>query len=351
MPSIREVAKAAGVSIATVSRVINGNGSVAPELKNQVLAAIDRCDYLPSVGRRTCDSVALLYAGQFSPGSPYDSACIEGMINVMRKGNYDLTVVDMARDKLPDESYRQFFARKGICGAIVRSTAADRAVLIRMAQEPFPLVVLGDHFDHPKLPFVYASSRNASREAMEHLISLGHRNIAFAASDCEDGDHGDRYAAYCEVMEKTGLYQHELACRIPPHRMDGAQLLRKLMAMPNPPTGVFAADPFIAIGLINEAHSLGIKVPNELSIVGFDDTDTRTLLYPRMTSICQDSVLLGSVAFECLEQLVRGEPLPSKSTLVQSAWLEINSTTAPPPSERFRVLTNGLRLPTLEKVH
>ena len=349
MPSIREVAKEAGVSIATVSRVINGNGSVALDLKNQVLAAIDRCDYLPSVGRRTCDSVALLYAGPFTPGSPYDSACIEGMINVMRKSGHDMLVIDLVRDKLPDESFRQFFARKGICGAIVRSTAMERAIVTRMAQEPFPLVVLGDHFDHPRLPFVYASSRNASREAMEHLISLGHRNIAFAASDCDDGDHGDRFAAYCEVMQESGLFKEDLVCRIPPHRMDGAQLLRKLMAMPNPPTGVFAADPFIAIGLINEAHCLGLKVPSELSIVGFDDTDTRSLLYPRMTAICQDSLLLGSAAFECVVQLIRGVPLPANSNYVQSAWLEINSTTAPPPSERFRVLTNGMRLPALEK--
>ncbi|MDZ4655974.1 MAG: LacI family DNA-binding transcriptional regulator [Bythopirellula sp.] len=350
MPSIREVAKEAGVSIATVSRVINGNGSVALDLKNQVLAAIDRCDYLPSVGRRTCDSVALVYAGQFSPGSPYDSACIEGMINVMRKSGHDLVVIDLVRDKLPDENYRQFFARKGICGAIVRSTASDREVLTKMALEPFPLVVLGDHFEHPTLPFVYASSRNASREAMEHLISLGHRNIAFAASDCEDGDHGDRFAAYCDVMKTAGLFKEEVISRIPPHRMDGAQLLRKLMAMPNPPTGVFAADPFIAIGLINEAHSLGIKVPSELSIVGFDDTDTRSLLYPRMTAICQDSFLLGSVAFECVVQLIKGDSHLVKASYVQTAWLEINSTTAPPPAERFRVLTNGLRLPTLGKV-
>jgi DNA-binding LacI/PurR family transcriptional regulator len=349
MPSIREVAREAGVSIATVSRVINGNSSVAPDLKNQVLAAIDRCDYLPSVGRRTCDSVALVYVGPFTPESPYDSACIAGIINTMRKGNNDLAVIDMARDKLPDESFRQFFARKGICGAIVRSTAADRAILTRMAQEPFPLVVLGDHFDHPKLPFVYASSRNASRESLEHLVSLGHRNIAFAASDCEDGDHGDRYASYCEVMQAADLFQEELVCRIPPHRMDGAQLLRKLMAMPNPPTGVFAADPFIAVGLINEAHSLGIKVPTELSIVGFDDTDTRTLLYPRMTAVCQDSVLLGRVAFDCVSRLIQGEALSNRANFVQSAWLEINSTTAPPPAEHFRVLTNGMRLPVLGK--
>ena len=106
------------------------------------------------------------------------------------------------------------------------------------------------------------------------------------------------------------MYKDDLVSRIPPHRMDGAQLLRKLMAMPNPPTGVFAADPFIAIGLINEAHCLGIKVPAELSIVGFDDTDTRSLLYPRMTAICQDSLHLGSVAFDCVVSWFVGRRWP-----------------------------------------
>ena len=173
MASIRQVAQEAGVSISTVSRVINGNNSVAPRLRNQVLAAISRCDYAPAVGRRTSDCVALVYAGYFTPGSPYDAACIDGMVESMHTSPFDLRIVDLRRDKLDDESFRQFFARKGIGGAVVRCTAAERELVAKMAGEGLPLVVLGDHFDHPTLPFVYASSRDASCEAVEHLVSLG----------------------------------------------------------------------------------------------------------------------------------------------------------------------------------
>lgn len=345
MPSIREVAKHAGVSISTVSRVINGNSSVAPPLRNKVLAAIDRCDYLPAVGRKATDAVALVYAGPFTPGSPYDSATIDGMVEVMRDSPYDLTIVDMRRDKLEHESYRQFFARKGMIGAIVRSTAVDRPLINRMAEELTPIVVLGDHFDHPRLSFVYASSFDASVEAVEHLISLEHRRIAFAACERDDGDHNDRFQAYCQVMQRANLWDPSLVFRIPPHRADGAQLLRRLMAMPFPPSGLFVADPYIAVGVVNEAHHLGIKFPQDLSLVGFDDTDTRSSVYPRMTAVCQDSRVLGRVAFETLLKTIAGGAPIERTDSRCKAWLEINATTGPAPGQVTRVLTHGVRLP------
>ena len=86
----------------------------------------------------------------------------------------------------------------------------------------------------------------------------------------------------------------DLVGRIPPHRMDGEKLIRNLMGMPDRPTAVFIADPLVAVGAINEAHKMGVKIPEDLSIVGFDDTDMRSLIYPKMTAICQDSRHAGA---------------------------------------------------------
>lgn len=345
MASIREVAKEAGVSIATVSRVMNGHVSVAPHLRQQVLEAVSRCDYLPAVGVRTQTAVALVYTGPFTPGSPYDSACIEGMVDAMRQTRYDLTIVDLRRDKLPNETYRQFFARKCVAGAILRSTAAERRVIEEMATENLPVVVLGDHFEHPTLPFIFAESASASRQAIEHLLSLGHTRIAFAACEREDGDHRDRFEAYRSTLEARGLMHPDLVGRIPPHRMDGERLIRNLMGMPNRPTAVFIADPLVAVGAINEGHKMGVKIPDDLSIVGFDDTDIRTLTYPKMTAICQDSRLLGQRAFErVVGMLGLEETQQSFSRVDHAAWLEINETTAPPPEVAYHVLPNRTRL-------
>jgi DNA-binding LacI/PurR family transcriptional regulator len=206
---------------------------------------------------------------------------------------------------------------------------------------------LGDHFSLEGMPFVYAESASASRQAMEHLLSLGHTRIAFAACEREDGDHGDRYDAYRSTLESRGLLHPSLVGRIPPHRLDGAKLVRNLMGMPNRPTAVFIADPLVAVGAINEAHNMGVKIPDELSIIGFDDTDMRSLVYPRMTAVCQDSKHLGQAAFEQVLRLVSGEPAAANGLgrPKPSAWLEINETTAPPPEAPSHVLPNRTRLP------
>src|SRR6201990_2889202 len=107
MTSIRRVAQKAGVSIATVSRVVNGSTAVAPELRDRVLEAVSRCGYSPTVGRRSTASIALVYTGPFSVGSPYDAACIEGIVNAMLESDFDLKITHLRRDKAPDETYSQ----------------------------------------------------------------------------------------------------------------------------------------------------------------------------------------------------------------------------------------------------
>ena len=348
MPSIREVARTAGVSIATVSRVMNGTDSVAPHLQQKVKQAIEVCDYSPKTGRRAVDAIALIYAGPFTAGSPYDSACIEGMVEAMRESEFDLTLVDLRRDLVPHETLRQFFSRKGIHGAIVRATASERSQLTAFAKEGLPLVVLGDHFECDELSFVYASSGEASRDAIRHLVSLGHQRIAFAASECDDGDHADRLSAYRDVLRESDLLDEALICRLPPHRFDGAQMFRNLIGIPDRPTALFVADPLVAVGVINEAHRMGVGIPDELSIIGFDDTDMRTLVYPQMSAVCQDSRELGRAAFERVLALAsdgKAAGQPDKLTSYR-AWLDLGHTTGPPPTTAERILPTGARLPS-----
>jgi DNA-binding LacI/PurR family transcriptional regulator len=344
MSSIRLVAEQAGVSIATVSRVINGRSNVAPELRERVLDAVNKCGYAPTVGRRGEASIALVYAGPLTLGSPYDAACLDGLVTAMLETDFDFKIINLRRDKSPDESFSQFFMRKGVRGAIVRCTSADRDVPHQLATEGFPAVVLGDHFSDPNLLFAYNDSRAASIEGVEHLISLGHVRIAFAASDHDDGDHIDRLDAYRETLTAHRLFDEKLVYRIPPHRLDGAKLLRKMMSMPHPPTAIFIADPLAAEGTINEAHRLGVQIPSDLSVLGFDDTGTRNAVYPRMTAICQDSRELGRLAFELLARRCSENGSMDRSHACGQAWLEINHTTGSAPEKRVRILPNGDRL-------
>ncbi len=345
MASIRQVAKEAGVSIATVSRVMNGVNSVDPNLRSQVLRAVESCDYSPGVGRRSLESIALLYVGPFTVGGPYDSACIEGMVEAMRTSSFDLTILDIHRDKSKQETLRQFFARKGVRGAVIRSTAVQRDFVIELAEERLPMVVLGDHFECEKISFVYADSKVASREAVEHLVALGHKRIAFAACEREDGDHLDRLNSYREVLTEHNLLDESLVSRVPPQRLDGAQLLRNLLGKPNRPTAMYIADPLVAIGAINEAHRMGISIPDDLSIVGFDDNDLRDMVHPRMSAVCQDSRLLGKMAFEEVIRITSQPTGQHPKSEAQPAWLEIGNSSAPPPNEPGKILPTGTRVP------
>jgi len=342
MTSIRRVAQKAGVSIATVSRVVNGSTAVAPELRDRVLEAVSRCGYAPTVGRRSSASIALVYTGPFSVGSPYDAACLDGIVSAMLESDYDLKITHVRRDKSPQETYSQFFFRKGIRGAIIRSTSADRDVARLIGDEGFPAVVLGDRFEHRRLAFAYNESGAASGEGVEHLLSLGHRRIAFAANDTDDGDHIDRVEAYRETMSKHGLYNPQLEFRVPAHRLDGAQLMRKMMSISAPPSAVFIADPLTACGAINEARRLRLRIPEELSILGFDDSDSRFSVEPTMTAICQNSRELGRSAFEMLLQ--RCDRSGEWQGGVGQAWLEINHTTARVPAQIVRIMPNGERM-------
>lgn len=348
MSTIRKVAHRAGVSIATVSRVVNGSTVVAPELRDRVMDAVNQCGYSPAVGRRSSASIGLVYTGPFSIGSPYDAACLDGIVTAMVDSEFDLKIVNLRRDMSPDDTYSQFFFRKGIRGAILRSTAADRDVARAIGDEGFPAVVLGDHFDHPGLSFAYNESRTASAEGVEHLVSLGHRRIAIAANDTDDGDHLDRLEAYRQTLRNCSLYDEQLEFRVPAHRLDGAQLLRKMMSLAVPPTAVFIADPLTASGAINEAHKMGLRIPDELSVLGFDDTDSRYQVYPAMTAVCQDSRELGRTAFELLLRL-SGMQRDERSAVASAnvlgrAWLEINHTTGRAASGPIRVLPSGQRL-------
>jgi LacI family transcriptional regulator len=347
MTTIRKVAQQAGVSIATVSRVVNGSSAVAPELRDRVLDAVSQCGYSPTVGRRSAASIALVYSGPFSIGSPYDAACIDGVVSAMLESDYDINIINLRRDKCISETYSQFFFRKGIRGAILRSTYADREIAKAIADEGFPAVVLGDHFDHPRLAFAYNESRTASSEGVEHLTSLGHKRIAFAANETDDGDHIDRLEAYRNTLISVGLYDPQLEFRVPAHRLDGGQLMRKMMSISSPPTAVFIADPLIADGAINEAHKIGLRIPDELSILGFDDTDTRNAVFPTMTAVCQDSRGLGRSAYELLLRHCCLQPEERETVVLGSAWLEINHSTGRAPARSIRVLPSGERLESM----
>lgn len=344
MATIRAVASEADVSIATVSRVLNNNGTVSPNIRERVLEAANRLRY--GGARRTISNyIALAYTGRSSLASPYDVAILEGMGKAIAETDFDLVILPINEDRRPSESAAHFMARKGIRAAVLRTTADTRNTCIELAKDRFPSIVVGDCFtDHPEISFVCADSRPSSHQAVEHLISLGHRRIAIVISHVPDHDHQDRLAAYEQALGEHNIeIDPKLIHRVWAMRPNGAQVIRSLMSMRDRPTAIFIADPLVAVGAINQAHEMGVKIPDDVSIVGFDDADTRNNVYPKMSAVCQDAKQLGYEAAKALAQGVVENAMPPLR-MACPTWMELHGTVGQPPISAERVLPDGSRL-------
>jgi DNA-binding LacI/PurR family transcriptional regulator len=332
MPSVREIARQVGVSPATVSRVINNRANVTPALRRKILGAVNRSRYIPRVGLRSTANIALVYTGESSLGCPFDAALLYGMTSPLEERGFDLAVLNLGRLRAAgDHDFSHLFMLKGVRGVVLRTDAKTRNVCEQIAAEGFPAVVVGDRFDNPTVSYVYCESRESSREAVQHLLDLGHQRIGLCINVVEDSDHADRLAGYRQALQSGGIEPDErLVFRVAARRESGMQVIRRIRAMPDRPTALYIADPMTAVGAMGEAQEMGLRVPQDLSIVGFDDSEVRFVVHPQMTAVCQDAVAMGREAFAALDQLIRGTGQTDSVRLALPTTFEVHGSTAAP---------------------
>ncbi len=341
MASVRQIAEQAGVSISTVSRVLNNDPAVNPDTRDKVLSAANRWGYVPTIGRRVTTYIGFAYTGRRTISAPFDSAVLDGVARGADDCRLDLVVLNIHRDKQPDETYTQFFMRKGVRGVILRTTAEARDVCTAIAEEGFPHVVVSDRFDTPAVNYIDGESQADTIRALEYLIALGHRRIAFAMHSIPDCDHLDRFAGYKQALAAHGIpFDERLIFRHPINLAAGATILKLTRSMPERPTAVFFADPLLAVGAVQKAHELGVRIPDDLSIIGFDDADMRYAVYPTLTAVCQDAAKLGFQATTWLGHLLSGSG-PQHFHRTIPTFFEINRSTAAPPRESGAPGGNG----------
>ncbi len=333
MSSVRVIAREAGVSIATVSRVLNNHPRVSAEVRDRVLAAANEQRYVSKVGKRSTANIGLLYTGELSIGSPFDAQLMWGMSGGLEQYDYDLMLLDAKRSMQSGETYSQMLMRKGVRGVVLRTTLATRNVCLAIADEGFPAVVIGDRFDHDAVRFIYSDSREPSREAIEHLVGLGHTRIGICLNNIADSDHADRLEGYHQALADHGMTRdRKLVFYVPAHRPGGAQLIRRVAAMSDRPTALYITDPATSAGAFKEARALGLRIPEDLSVIGFDDGDNRFDVHPEMSAVCQDTAALGREALAAVHEVIRGgddQPVAIRKAL--RAWFEVHGSTAPPP--------------------
>ncbi len=307
--SVRKLADRLGVSVATVSRALNNHPEVSSRTRARVLAMADETGYMPRIGQRMADVIGLVYPSEpvrSSLGS-FEAAILDGILGGVNEHQFDVMIINLQRDMSPDESYTQFFRRKGVRGVIIRSVDPTLSFYREIARERFPSVLVADRSDDQNVNYIYSDSRQPSITAVEHLIRLGHRRIGLGLHLLLDSDHRDRRDGYLEALDRHGIEPEPgLIKQVQASVEGGARIVDEFMAMEEPPTALFITDPLTSVGALHECLERGIRVPGDLSLVGFDDSDVRMMTHPRCTVVYQDAVRLGQEAARWLTESLKG---------------------------------------------
>jgi len=352
MSSIRQVAMLANVSPATASRALNHSGPVSPAARSRVLMAAQRVGYR-GLGRVTAGvsriGVAYPHLPVLAEFGGFDAALLSGIARGAAEERCDLALVDIAATKQRAESYTHYFERHGLQGVVVRAHGESRHVCETIAEEGFPSVVVADRFENPDVNFVCYNSEEDSRRAIEHLISLGHRRIGLCVHMVRDSDHDDRRRAYESTLRAHGIeIDPELIVEVIANAEGGESAFNRLLGLPRPPTAIFFTDPLATVGGIRRALETGVRVPEELSIVGFDDSDLRKITHPMFTAVCQDAIRMGRIAGKWIASRIHEETTESLR-LRSNAYFEINRTSGVAPPQPVRLSPQGERLEVHER--
>lgn len=343
MSSVRKIANSVGVSVATVSRALNNHPDVSAETRQRVLEAARSTGYNPSVGKRPTNVIGLVYpSGPVQAGyGDFDSLMLSGVVRGANEQRYDVTIINLERDKDEFESYTQFFHRKGVRGVVIRALEATSVLASEIAAEGFPSIMIADRSDDPGVNFVDSESKSTSRKAVEHLIEIGHKRIALAIHNVQDSDHQDREDGYCQALQEAGLERDpDMTVRAPAGPEGGAMMLDHLLQHEDPPTAIFFTNPLSTVGALHRCLQLGVRVPKDLSVIGFDDGDVRLRTFPNFTAVCQDAQGLGLEAARWLTRSLTGNAHHSCRELHRTS-LSIHGSTSLCPIAGVRIVAGN----------
>ena len=312
---LRDVAERAGVSVKTVSNVVNGYAHVSPVMRGRVQAALDELNYRPNVSARHLRQgrTGLIALALPELDFPYFAALANVVVHAAERRGWTVLI-----EQTSGQADRE---RAVLAG--VRSLRVDGIIFSPLSSLPdelkdrtdsTPLVLLGERAVAAPVHHVSVDNVAASTEATEHLIALGARRIATIGHEPHRQGTGTlRLEGYLAALKSAGIARDDslIARTQGYHREDGARAMRNLLAQPEPPDAVFAFNDLGALGLMDSLLDAGIRVPEDVAIVGLDDIEECRFSCPRLSSVRPDMSALAETALDLLASSLRdGLPEP-----------------------------------------
>jgi len=350
MTTVRQIASNLGVSPATVSRSLNGSPQISTEVKARVLKEARRVGYsrqkqaTHSTANHTL-GMAFLNEDAWPQYGGYDADIWTGFARGAVSRQFGASLVNLSH-RAQGEPYNVFLSKRGIRGLVLRVDDNTHHQALDIAADGVDVVVVADQYDEHDVNYVYCESKDPTRETVEHLIHLGHERIGFCCNAIMDRDHNDRLDGYQTALKRAGLeVDPSLEFKGPANIDGGVTALNRFLSLAAPPTAIFFADPDMTVGALRRAQEVNVRVPDELSIAGMDDGFSRRQTYPIYTAVCQDASELGYQASRWLARPRNENPHQKEALrLALHAFVEINHSTAPPPTTPTRVMPSGQRV-------
>jgi DNA-binding LacI/PurR family transcriptional regulator len=340
--TLRTIAKHLGLTPGTVSAALNNSPaarSLPAHTKNRIIEAAQALDYRPNFFARSLRLKRTYTIGVIAEeiGDAYGAMVISGIEEYLRKNNYFFLTVIHRHDPKLLQTYAQMLLTRGVEGFITTDTSLTEKLAL-------PTVAVAGHQPVEGVTNIVLDHTRAARLAIQHLRDLGHEEIAFIIGQTLSSDSAVRWNAICEVAQQLGVrIRPELTIQL--EGIDstpglGYSFTKQLLARKHPFTALFAYNDIAAIGSIWAFHEAGLRVPEDISIVGFDDIPGAAYANPGLTTVRQPLVKMGQIAAQTVVDLIEGHGEYLPEIAIEPEFV-IRQSTGPAPDRQFQGIATG----------
>lgn len=329
-PTLTQIARAAGVPVPVVSKVLNGRSDVSPSVRDSVAAHLREAGYTPAAPVNASASSALLDLVASAVEGTWENTMLSGIQRAASDNGLDVVVV-LAEEGAPeDRDWVRRLIDRGSRGAVLALVAPTNAEYRRLTAAGIQIVALDPHKPiSGAIPTVGASHWTGGRQAADHLIALGHERFAVVAGTPRHQYSQARVDGFRSSLATHGLHGDALAVGYGDWRRSAAAAAaRTLLDQPERPTAIFACSDRMALGVFDAAAERGLRVPQDLSVVGYDDLPEARWLSPGLTTVRQPVREMAELAGRTLLRLIAGEELQVPRIELQTRLIERGSTCA-----------------------
>lgn len=322
--TIKDVARLAGVSPSTVSRVLANHPKISPATARRVREAMEQLGYVPNAAAKSLVSQTTHTLGIILPRAaeelfvnPFFPEVLRGISVQAQQAGYDLLLASGSTEREEREAVTRLVLGRRVDGVLLLCSRTGDPLIPFLREQRFPFVLIGRAEDDEGVVSVDNDNVRAAYDATRHLLEKGHRRIAFISGPQTFVVSQDRLAGYRAALEEAGLsVRPEWVIEAPFLQEGGYLALDRLLHMPERPTALVVTDDIIAIGLLRGLYQYGWRVPDDLALVSFNNVALAELTTPPLTTVDIDIYRLGTTATSLLLRCIAGEALPPTRVIV-----------------------------------